>query len=80
MTVRIGDSGTVELVGFCGAEDAEALLRRLSERPDAAIDWCACNGAHAAVVQVLIAAKACPEGPPQNRFLATFVAPLLKRR
>jgi hypothetical protein len=79
MTLQIGEDGAAALVGHCPSEDAEALLRHLSAHPAAGIDWRGCEGAHTAVVQVLIAARARPIGPPANRFLARFVEPLLNQ-
>ncbi len=79
MTLRIGDGGAVALVGACPSEDAEALLRYLAGHPTAEVDWRECEGAHTAVIQVLMAAGICPRGPPANGFLAAFVAPLLNR-
>lgn len=79
MTLRIGKDGAAALVGTCPSEDADTLLGHLSAYPGAEIDWTACEGAHTAVVQVLLAAGAAPKGPPANRFLAAFVSPLLKQ-
>ena len=79
MTLRIGEDDAVELVGDCPSEDAEALLRHLCAHPDAPVDWRRCEDAHAAVVQVLVAARIRPKGPPANQFLARFVAPILMR-
>jgi hypothetical protein len=79
MTLRIGADGAAALVGVCPSEDAEALLRHLSAHPDAELDWRECEGAHTAVVQLLLAAGAQPRGPPANSFLAGFVAPLLSQ-
>jgi hypothetical protein len=80
MTVQMGDDGAVELTGDCPSGDAEALLRHLAARPTAAVDWRECKGAHTAVVQILIAARIRPTGPPASAFLANWVEPLLKRR
>jgi hypothetical protein len=79
MTLRIGERGDVALVGRCPSEDAEALLRHLCTHPKADVDWRECESAHTAVVQVLIAARLNPKGPPANSFLAAMVAPLLKQ-
>jgi hypothetical protein len=79
MTLRIGEGDAVELVGACPSGDAEVLLRHLCAHPDAPIDWRLCESAHTAVVQVLLATRARPKGPPANRFLATFVEPMLMR-
>jgi hypothetical protein len=79
MTLRIDGRGDVELLGLCPSEDAEALLRHLCDHPKAAVDWRGCENAHTAVVQVLIAARANPKGPPASSFLAGMVAPLLRR-
>jgi hypothetical protein len=54
-------------------------LRHLAANPEADIDWRECEGAHTAVVQILIAACISPRGPPANQFLANFVEPLLKQ-
>ncbi|THD62577.1 hypothetical protein [Phenylobacterium sp.] len=80
MTVRLADGGVVELVGHCPSEDAETLLAELIARPDARVDWRACESAHTAVIQVLIAANVTPAGPPADGFLANRVEPLLNRR
>jgi len=79
MTVRLRNDGVIELVGVCGSEDAEALLRHLCARPTSDVDWRGCDGAHTAVVQVLVAAAVRPLGTPANKFLAEMVAPLLER-
>ena len=79
MTLRLGDDGAVALMGECSSEDAEALLRHLSGHPTAEVDWRECEGAHTAVIQVLLAAEVYPRGPPANSFLAAFVAPRLNR-
>jgi hypothetical protein len=79
MTLRVARDGLVELVGSCSSDDAEALLQHLSNHPDAPVDWRACESAHTAVVQVLIAARVRPQGPPANSFLAEMVEPLLRQ-
>jgi len=80
MTVRTLGSGAIELVGDCPSQDAETLLSGLAADPAAQVDWRRCKSAHAAVIQVLIAAGATPLGPPASRFLAQMVEPLLNRR
>ena len=75
MTVRRLDDGTVALEGVCPIEDAENLLRHLLERPGCMVDWRTCDGAHTAVIQVLMAVGVAPAGPPRSVFLARFVAP-----
>jgi hypothetical protein len=79
MTLRIGAGWEVALVGRCPSEDAEALLRHLCAHPKADVDWRECESAHTAVVQVLIAARLSPKGPPASRFLAKMVAGILKQ-
>lgn len=80
MTVRALDSGEIRLEGRCPSADAETLLSRLAGDPDAVVDWRACEYAHAAVVQVLLAARPPMVGPAGGAFLETFVAPLIARR
>lgn len=77
MTVSRQADGTVRLAGSCGAEDAEALLRYLGQDPGAVVDWRGCTGAHAAVIQVLMALRPALTGPPADDFLQRHVAPLL---
>jgi hypothetical protein len=77
MTVTVGETGDIQLSGRCGVEDAETLLARLSDRPGATVDWRSCEGAHAAVVQVLLAARPPLRGPPADSFLASWVEPQL---
>lgn len=72
-------NGVVSLDGRCGVEDAEALLRALLDHPGAVVDWRQCTQAHAAVIQVLLAARVVPTGTPENRALAELVAPALRR-
>jgi hypothetical protein len=79
MTARAAEDGAIELAGVCPAEDAERLLRLLLERPGSSVDWRSCDGAHAAVVQVLLASGAPVRGPPRGQFLSRFVAPLLQQ-
>jgi hypothetical protein len=80
MTVRLGPDGVIELVGACPSEDAEPLLQHLTEAPGAIVDWRACDGAHTAVVQVLMAARTRPRGPPRSALLTQWVEPLLPSR
>lgn len=80
MTVRRIDEAAVALEGVCGVEDAETLLQALIATPGAAVDWRACEGAHTAVVQVLLAAKARRIGPAASPFLSDLVEPGLTGR
>jgi len=74
-------SGTVvALEGVCGVEDAETLLSELLASPEASVDWSACEAAHTAVVQVLIASQAPIVGAPRSEFLRQFVEPALGGR
>jgi hypothetical protein len=79
MSVRRIDDQTIALEGLCPAEDAEPLLQLLLAHPAAALDWRCCEGAHTAIVQVLIEANPALIGPPKDGFLANFVAPALGR-
>jgi hypothetical protein len=80
MSVSVAEDGVIRLVGACPIEDAEALLRHLSSAPAAAVDWRACEQAHSAVIQVLLAAAPRMIGPPQTPFLAKHISPFLGAR
>jgi hypothetical protein len=77
MTVTLSSHGVVELSGACPVEDAEILLQYLLAAPHAPVDWSACESAHSAVIQVLLVAKASPQGSPHSLFLKDHVGPLL---
>jgi hypothetical protein len=77
MTVRVAEDGRIVLGGNCPVEDAETLLRLLLADPAAVVDWCVCEQAHMAVVQVLLACGRTTRGPPQAIFLSKWVEPLL---
>jgi len=80
MTVRVTGAGEVALVGACPSEDAEPLLQALLEHPEATVDLRGCDGAHTAVVQVLLAARPPVRGPAAGPFLRQWVEPLLNAR
>ncbi|WP_284943686.1 hypothetical protein [Acidisoma cladoniae] len=77
MTVRLADDGAIILAGLCPSEDAEVLLRFLLETPAAPVDWTACEQAHTAVIQVLMAARPILRGPAGAPFLAKWIEPSL---
>jgi hypothetical protein len=79
MTVCRSDSGVIALQGDCPIEDAEPLLQLLLAEPDAALDWTACDHAHAAVLQIVLAAAPVVIGPPRGDFLRDHIAPTLAR-
>ena len=79
MTVRVADDGAVLLIGDCTAEDAELLLSHLLADPGAAINWSSCQSAHTAVIQVLLASRREPIGPPQGKFLEAMIRPAFDR-
>ena len=75
MTVSMqGD--IVVLEGHCGSGEAEELLQLLLAAPSANVDWRACDGAHTAVVQVLLAARRPLIGPPRNAGLRSIASAL----
>ena len=80
MTVGLVADGSIELTGFCPVEDAEVLLQHLLGKPDALIRWDGCEGAHTAVIQVLLVAKAMPIDTPGSAFLSEHIRPLLRRQ
>ena len=77
MTVTVAGDGTILLQDHCPVEDAEDLVRLLLSDPAADIDWRACDQAHTAVVQVLLASRRRVRGPPRAIFLRNWVEPLL---
>lgn len=79
MTIRVSADGTIELLGVCPSEDAEALLQHLLRMPDAAVDWRACEAAHSAVIQLLLASGRRVLGPPVEAGLARWLQPVLAR-
>ncbi|HEX4269408.1 MAG TPA: hypothetical protein VHY36_16085 [Steroidobacteraceae bacterium] len=77
MTVRLAAGGGIELIGACPSGDAEALLQLLLADPGATVDWRECQGAHTAVVQVLMAVRPKLLGPPADARLKDWVAPAI---
>jgi hypothetical protein len=77
MTVRRAPDGTIELDGVCPIEDAESLHRHLLENPRSTVDWSACDSAHTAVIQILLALQPTLRGPPRGDFLREYIDPLL---
>lgn len=77
MTVRIAAGGCIALSGSCPSADAEPLLQLLLADPGATVDWRDCQGAHTAVVQVLMAVKPKLLGPPADARLEDWVAPVI---
>jgi hypothetical protein len=77
MTVTVTAQGVVLLEGVCPIEDADILLRRLSEDPDATVDWSDCKQAHTAVIQVMLAAAPKIIGAPADIFLREHVGTMM---
>jgi hypothetical protein len=77
MTVRFTTQGEIVLEGACCSEDAEILLRNLIAMPAAQVDLRACESAHTAVIQVLLAATPKMLGPPAGAALRDWVYPIL---
>lgn len=78
MTVRC-DGDVICLEGACPVEDAERLLVFLQENPERRVDLSGCVRAHAAVVQVLLAARANLCGLDPTGFVQQWVVPVLRR-
>jgi hypothetical protein len=78
MTV-VREQGRIRLAGACTMEDAEPLLRLALEERHSTIDWTACESAHTAVIQVLVALRPELRGPPANAFLQNWIAPSIGR-
>jgi hypothetical protein len=79
MTVTLAPDGVILLRGVCPIEDAEALLRRLSDAPGATVDWSDCEQAHTAVIQVMMAGSANVVGTPVDPFLRDHIGAIVAR-
>jgi hypothetical protein len=77
MTVGRAAGGHIRLSGLCPIEDAEPLLRLLANDPAALVDWRGCEHAHAAIIQILLAARPKMLGPPGDLILEKHIAPLI---
>ncbi len=69
MPVAMNDDLAV-FEGACAVEEAEPLLAWLRETPDAAVDLSRCAALHAALAQVLLAARPRVVAPPADPVLA----------
>ena len=78
MTIALAADGRILLAGDCGVEDAEILVRHLLVDAKATLDWSACESAHTAVIQVLLAAGAKPVGAPASKLLAEHIGHVLR--
>ena len=78
MSVRRDRDGFILLEGDCPLEDAEVLLRELGATPQAPVRWDACEQAHTAAIQVLLACGAKLKGSPQGEFLRERVEPAIR--
>ncbi len=75
MTVRQIDQSTIALEGICPLAEAELLRQMLVSTKSATVDWRACEQAHTAVVQVLLASRVELRGPPKSAFLRKVLEP-----
>ena len=78
MSVTI-EGGAVLLVGDCGVEEAEDLVRLLQSHPGAAVDLSAARHVHTALWQALWALSPETLGLPLDEFAGLWLAPLLPR-
>jgi hypothetical protein len=77
MTIKVSPAGVIELTGVCASEEGEILLQHLLANPTNIVDWRGCDGAHTAVIQVLMAARRKIQGPPAAALLEKWVHPVL---
>ena len=73
------DGDVIVLAGPCRVEDAEPLTALLQTAPDATLDLSACEGLHAAVVQVILAFRPQIRGVSADPFIAHWLSPRLGR-
>lgn len=66
--------GLAVLDGACTVEEAEPLLRWLRETPDAQLDLSGCTALHAALAQLMLAARPRVVAPPPDPVLAAALA------
>jgi hypothetical protein len=77
MTVRTADAELIIVEGKCPSEEAETLLQRLLATPDAVVDLQRCESLHAAVIQVLLAAKPTLQLPPTDTAVGSWLRSVL---
>ena len=73
MTVRRIDAFNIVLEGISPVAEAEVLRQLLVSAKTATVDWRACEEAHTAVVQVLLASKVRLRGPPTSALLGKLL-------
>ena len=78
MTVEQTGDHSISLSDSCGIDDAGPVCSRLllADRR-AIVDWRSCEELHAAVIQILLAARPDLAGPPASVFLQNRIAPLV---
>jgi hypothetical protein len=67
------DQGVIRFDGHCAVEEAMTLLEIFQVAPDAAVDLGNCDGMHAALLQVMVAARPHILSLPVERLLADLV-------
>ena len=77
MTIKVSPAGNIELIGICSSDEGEVLLQHLLATPHMMVDWRACEAAHTAVIQVLMATSPGLLGPPAALLLEKWVQPVL---
>lgn len=77
MTVRTAGAELIVLEGKCPSEDAEVLLQRLLAAPGAVVDLQRCESLHAAIIQVLLAAKPTLQLPPTDTGVGSWLRSVL---
>lgn len=73
MSVHRSHDGTIVLDERCPVEDAEPLLQFLQAAPQSPVDWRACRHLHAAVLQVIMAARPTLVGPCADPWVREWV-------
>lgn len=77
MPIALTDDRAV-LSETCVIEEADSLLAWIKEHPGGVVDMERCNHMHAAILQVLLAARPTFGSPPEDAFLKEHVWPLLR--
>ncbi|GAU86474.1 hypothetical protein [Bosea sp. BIWAKO-01] len=72
------EGGRIWLRGRCGVEEAETLLRAVTENPGDTVVLSA-GQIHTALWQVLMATRPVIEGEAPNDFSARFILPFIRQ-
>jgi hypothetical protein len=76
MTIEF-QTNLVRMSAVVGVEDAETLLEWLQDKPNAKVDFSACEHLHPANIQVLLAGRVAVQAWPDDARLAGWLKSIL---